>query len=101
MNLKQKITRGVVFGLLMMSSACSTITIRDRGTDKISVEPTWTKTENFFLWGLVGTGHVDVKQVCQGQNPVQIQAQHTFVDGLLGFVTLGIYYPRTSKVWCE
>jgi hypothetical protein len=30
-----------------------------------------------------------------------MQSQQTFVDGLLGLVTLGIYSPQTAKVWCK
>ena len=91
---------GTAFVLLSMM-ACSTVTIREQGTAKLTTEPTWSQSENFFLWGLVGTANVDVKQVCRSQTPVQLQAQNTFVDGLLNVVTIGIYAPRTAKVWCE
>ncbi|WP_397472323.1 Bor family protein, partial [Rheinheimera sp.] len=44
--------------------------------------------------------HVDVNTICNGAEPKQMQSQQTFTDGLLGLVTLGIYYPHTAKVWC-
>ncbi|EUB39888.1 lipoprotein bor domain protein, partial [Klebsiella sp. AS10] len=31
---------------------------------------------------------------------VRTEVQQTFVNGLLGFVTLGIYTPREARVYC-
>lgn len=54
---------------------------------------------NFFLWGLVGEKEVDLKKLCPA-GAARWQNQQTFVDGLVGFVTLGIYIPRTIDVEC-
>jgi hypothetical protein len=54
---------------------------------------------NFFLWGLVGEKEVDLKKMCPA-GPARWQNQQTFVDGLIGTVTLGIYIPRTITVEC-
>jgi hypothetical protein len=54
---------------------------------------------NFFLWGLVGEKEVDLKKMCPA-GPARWQNQQTFVDGLIGAVTLGIYIPRTINVEC-
>jgi hypothetical protein len=54
---------------------------------------------NFFLWGLVGEKEVDLKKLCPA-GPARWQNQQTFVDGLIGTVTLGIYIPRTINVEC-
>jgi hypothetical protein len=86
--------------LMVALSACSTITIRDKGTGKMATEPSWEESQSFFIYGLVGKHHVDVKQICGAKPARQMQAQTTFVDGLLGFITIGIYTPRTAKVWC-
>lgn len=85
----------------LLFSGCSSVTIRDQSTQKLTIDPTWEKSEPFFLWGLVGTAHVNTDAVCGSRNVVQLQTQKTFVDGLLGFVTLGIYAPRSAKVWCN
>jgi hypothetical protein len=85
----------------LVLSSCSTVTLRDRGVAKIDSEPTYSDSKPFFLWGIVGKNHVDVKTVCNGRGAVQLQSQQTFVDGLLGVITLGIYSPRTAKVWCN
>ena len=92
-----------ICSILMLASlaACSSVTIRDKGNAKLSTEPTWSQSESFYFWGLAGTANVDVKQVCGTQKPTQLQTQATITDSLLTFITLGIYAPRTAKVWCE
>ena len=90
-----------VFGLLALSmSACSTVTINQEGQQKLVSKPTYEESKPFYLWGLVGDQHIDVTKICDGKEPVQMQSQQTFVDGLLGAITLGIYAPHTAKVWC-
>lgn len=88
-------------GLLLSLGACSTVTIRDKGTSKLSSDPSYESSKSYFFWGLGGEHHVDVKKVCGSSQPVQMQAQSTVVDSLLSIVTFGIYYPRTAKVWCK
>ena len=87
--------------LALCLGACSTVTIREKGTGKLSTEPTYSDSKSYFLWGIVGEKHVDVVQVCNGKMPRQMQAQSTFLDSFLSTITLGIYYPRTAKVWCQ
>ena len=87
--------------LLVLVPACSTVTIRDKGTGKISSDPHYESSKAFFLWGLIGHPKINVSQICNGKMPVQVQTQRTFVDGILGAITLGIYFPRTAKVWCD
>jgi len=82
-------------------TSCSTVTLRPEGTAKLGSEPTWSQSNNYFLWGLIGDHRVDTERVCGERGVRQMQAQDTFVDGLLALITLGIYAPRTSKVWCN
>jgi len=76
---------------LVLGSACSTVTLRDKSTGKLSADPTYESSKAFFFWGLAGEHHLDVTQLCNGKSPRQIQAQNTFLDGFLGAITLGIY----------
>ena len=32
---------------------------------------------------------------------IQTETQQTFVNGLLGFITLGIYTPLEARVYCS
>lgn len=55
--------------------------------------------KTFWVAGLVNTQHVDVSQHCPN-GAVAVSEETTFVDGLLGFVTLSIYTPRSSYYHC-
>ena len=52
-----------------------------------------TITHHFFVSGIGQKKTVDVKaKICGGaENVVKTETQQTFVNGLLGFITLGIY----------
>jgi len=81
-------------------SGCATVTVNTEDTIRRTSAPTWSHRMWFLLGGFISDKHVDVKQVCGGRKVVQMQSQHTFVDGLIGVVTFGILSPRTAKVWC-
>ena len=91
---------GVLLAAVIMSG-CSTVTIHPQSMGKLSSPPTYEERKGYFLWGLAGEHRIDVQQVCGEKEPKQMQSQATFVDGLLGVITLGIYAPHTAKVWCE
>ena len=41
-------------------------------------------------------------KICGGaENVVKTETQQTFVNGLLGFITLGIYTPLEARVYCS
>ena len=45
---------------------------------------------------------VDAAKICGGaRNVVKTETQQTFVNGLLGFITLGIYTPLEARVYCS
>ena len=45
---------------------------------------------------------VDAAKICGGaENVVKTETQQTFVNGLLGFITLGIYTPLEVRVYCS
>ncbi len=103
--MNQKVSRTISIFLMTLAIAslscgCSTVTYRDKGTAKIDADPDYSSMESYFLWGLVGEHHIDAKAACNGGSPRQLQAQSTFLDGFLSFITLGIYFPRHANVWC-
>jgi hypothetical protein len=55
---------------------------------------------SFFLWGLVGQETLEVRQFCSGGQVAQVRTGANVLTGLVSFVTLGIYAPRMSYVWC-
>ncbi|PJG59737.1 Bor family protein [Aeromonas cavernicola] len=67
----------------------------------VAAAPTKEVSHHFFISGLGQSKTIDAASVCNGADKVvRVEAQHTFVNGLLGFVTLGIYTPREARVYC-
>ncbi|MCP4409416.1 MAG: Bor family protein [Gammaproteobacteria bacterium] len=91
----------ILAALIISSTGCSTITVNPEGELRRTSIPSYSDRKNFFFWGVAGEHHVNVNQVCTDQQPVQMQTQKTLSDGLLSLVTLGVYWPRHAKVWCE
>lgn len=84
----------------LLLAGCATVTIRPTGGEKVAGAPNYEESKNYFFWGLSGEHTIDVKQICGDKGVDQIQSQRTFMNGFLGAITLGIYVPKTAKVWC-
>lgn len=61
-----------------------------------------TKMHSFFISGIGQTKTVDAAAICgSANNVISVQAKQSFVNGLLGVVTFGIYTPREYSVYCK
>ena len=80
---------------------CQNVTIKPDSQVRVSDTPNYQDTRHFFFWGLLGEERVNVSSVCDQYPVAQMQSQQTFVNGLLGAITLGIYAPHSVRVWCE
>ena len=75
---------------LLITGMCSTDVYCSKQTGS-SIE---TITHHFFVSGIGQKKTVDAAKICGGaENVVKTETQQTFVNGLLGFITLGIYTP--------
>ena len=67
-----------------------------------AVAPKETITHHFFVSEFRQKKTVDAAKICGGaENVVKTETQQTFVNGLLGFITLGIYTPLEARVYCS
>lgn len=81
---------------------CQTVTIRPDNEVKTSRAANYEQRQNFFAWGLAPSAvFIDVNEVCKDKEVEQLQTQNTFLDGFLSVITIGIYNPRTARVWCK
>jgi Bor protein len=97
----RKIFLACFFTLLTTLLACSNVTLRpDDKLQKLSGH-THEARQDYFLFGLIGEHHIDVKEKCAPRKATQIQAQDTLSDSLLKIITFGIYSPRSYRLWCE
>jgi hypothetical protein len=93
-----------VLTALLFAGGCYSTTYVIKAVPVSPVKVEQEKVEqkvNFFWWGLAGTAEINVGQVCGGRSASRINTQHTFVNALLGVVTLGIYVPRTAFITCS
>jgi predicted RND superfamily exporter protein len=86
---------------IFILSSCSAVTVRTDSERKSQNPPNFEKRYNYYFWGFKGEHKVNVRMVCKGKDIEQIQSIHTFRDNLLALITLGIYSPRTARIWCE
>ena len=85
--------------LLITGCAQQTFTVQNKPA---AVAPKETITHHFFVSGIGQKKTVDAAKICGGaENVVKTETQQTFVNGLLGFITLGIYTPLEARVYCS
>ena len=60
------------------------------------VEKPWVNT---FVFGLVPAPVIDVSAQCPG-GIAKVETQQTFLNGLVGALTLGIYTPQSATITC-
>ena len=81
---------------LLQDVAQQTFTVQNKPA---AVVPKETITHHFFVSGIGQKKTVDAAKICGGaENVVKTETQQTFVNGLLGFITLGIYTPLEARV---
>lgn len=94
--------RSILLALaLFQLSGCAAITITERGDPSFLYRPHYKESKPFFFWGMLGEHSVNTQQICRGRPVVQMQTKFEPMDILYTALTLGIYMPRTAKVWCE
>lgn len=57
-----------------------------------------TKWNHYLIFGLAPVGVSDSKQMAGGATDYDVKTRQTFVNGLVGILTAGIYTPSTTTV---
>jgi len=92
-----KIALLVSFTLLASGCATQSFMVKANG----NAQPTTDQMKTFFINGLGQQQITNANTICGGSGHVyKVETQQTFVDGLLGMITFGIYTPRTARVYC-
>lgn len=66
-----------------------------------SQTPTYDKMQHFFVSGLGQQQEKNASEVCGAGNTTKIQTKQSFLNGLLGNISYGIYTPRDLIVYCK
>ncbi|MDY7025901.1 MAG: lipoprotein bor [Pseudomonadota bacterium] len=86
--------------VLAFLSGCATQTyiVNDGG----DLQAEYDETQHFYVWGIGQEQMVDAVEVCDSESQIsQTQTERTFVNVLLGTLTLGLYYPLQARVFCK
>ena len=86
----------VILALFITGCAQQTFTVQNKPA---AVAPKETITHHFFVSGIGQKKTVDAAAICI-ENVVKTETHKTFVNGLLGFITLGIYTAE-ARVYCS
>lgn len=89
--------RLLVLGLLLLSAACYHQVVRTgRPAGATVVDLPWVST---WLWGLVPATDINVTAQCPSGVAV-VETEQSFLNSLVGLLTLGIYTPQHVRVTC-
>ncbi len=86
--------------LILMATGCATQTyqLSDAKVEK----PTHEERQTFFVEGIGQSQMINAAEICGGaENIIKIESEETAADVGLYIITLGIYSPRTAKVYCK
>lgn len=89
----------VALGCLSLN-ACLSTTVHFPSRGKMIKK--YDETQSFFLWGLAPS-RIDLQssEVCPQGDVKKFQTITTGMNGFLSFITIGIYSPKTARVWCS
>jgi hypothetical protein len=91
----------VLLAVLASLSGCYTTTLRSgkpSNTARIDLDHRW---HHGVIWGIAElSGPYNLKQLCPN-GWGEIQTETSFVNGLLHFLTSGVYAPQTVTVRCS
>ena len=83
-------------------SGCATVLLVRNPGARTYAPPSFQSSRAQFFWGFVQAQEpLALDQICLGKDADQVSFTYTPVDLLETAVTLGIYSPRTVKVWCQ
>ncbi len=85
---------------ILLGSGCSTQTFhfKERNDGEVAK---FDRSSHFFVNGIGQEDDIDPIVVCNGlDNVSKVEVEQTFLNGLIGAVTYGIYTPRTKRVYC-
>ena len=93
----KKMLPATALALLITGCAQQTFTVQNKPA---AVAPKETITHHFSASGIGQKKTVDAAKICGAQKMLLKQkTQQTFVNGLLGFITLGIY--TSAEAYCS
>ena len=79
------------------TTACDRVTYVNPNTTPSGVVQ--AQTGHFFIFGLVGSADIWANQMCPN-GVARVVSKTTFIDAILGAITIDLYTPRTYEIEC-
>ena len=92
----KKLTFSLLLAVALMASSCYTYTFTVGDGPQTGIEV--KKMNHYLIYGLAPVGVSDPNELADGAEDYEVTITHTFVDGLINAITLGIYTPTTTIV---
>lgn len=80
----------------MLMSSCYTYTYNVGSGPKTGLK--MEEKNHYLVYGLVPLKTSDPVKLAGGATDYQVTIQHTFIDGLINSLTMGLYSPTTTTV---
>lgn len=90
--------------VLSVLTSCMAMTQRvyvDGTTPAEPEEATYSVSQPFFILGFEQQEAINAKEICKDKGISEITSYQTFLETVIGFVTCGIYAPRTIMIKCN
>ena len=88
--------------LALLITGCAQQTFTVQNKPAAAVAPEETITHHFFVSGIGQKKLSDAPKFVAAQKMLlKTETQQTSVNGLFGFITLGIYTPLEARVYCS
>lgn len=94
----------MIAAVAALATGCATQTAYVNGSTVANTPatPTYNQSQKFWVGGIGQERVVNAAEVCAGAHKVaKVESKQEAKDVLFGAVTLGIYTPRTAKVYCK
>ncbi|MDE0119932.1 MAG: hypothetical protein OXM55_08010 [Bdellovibrionales bacterium] len=89
----------ILLTIICINLSCASISMELEPNSKKSTS--FNHYSHYVFFGLIGNDSLNIKQACMEGTPVHIQNYFTFEDFLFAISTIGLYSPKSTKIWCQ
>ena len=89
----------ILLNIILLQLSCASVNIELEPNSKKSTS--FTHYSHYVFFGLMGSDSLNIKQACMEGEPTHIKNYFTFEDFLFAISTIGLYSPKSTKIWCE
>ncbi|WJG08885.1 Bor family protein [Aliiglaciecola sp. LCG003] len=90
----------IMLGGVVLLAGCATQSFKIN--DGIADRPDYHKMQHFFFSGVAQEQQIDAAKICFGaENIIKVEVRQSFLNGVLGYLSYGIYTPRDIKIFCK